>query len=159
LNDVLAEIRLDDFNALALEGIVEVGFLRDHRLALHSETGRRGPSDVGDDAVRLLGCFRPVDARAVGDKLRFEPFEVLRQVGDGVKPCRSRRIASGVRVAERRQGDHSAGAQLIGRSVERRPQPGIRESVFHAFREVSRGSHRLQGTTGGMEVAPISLER
>ena len=86
LDDVLAEVRLDDLEARLLERLVEGDLLPHHGLALGDGARPRLAADVDDAGPRRGGVRGPVHLPARGGDLRFEALEVEIEVREGVVP-------------------------------------------------------------------------
>ena len=86
LDDVLAEISLDDADSGRLQRVVQADLLRQHRLRLRRELGAGATADVGDVGGRVVGGAREVDAAAAGLERVPETVDVSVQVVDHPHP-------------------------------------------------------------------------
>jgi hypothetical protein len=82
----MAPVRLEEFDPVVGQEMVEVHLLGDHRLALDPARGPVVPEDPEDDLVSRVGGFGPVDCDAVFGALLFEAFEELGQLQEGPPP-------------------------------------------------------------------------
>ena len=77
LHDPLAEVRLHRNDAGVHQRIVESDLLGDHRLALDREFDSISSRDLQNDPSRFSRIRRPMDDRATGGGLVFEPDQVF----------------------------------------------------------------------------------
>ena len=82
LDDPLAEVRLDDFEVVLLQAVVEEGLLGRHGLGLDDLLAGVVLGDAGHDLVGLVAVLGPVHLDAVGLGLGLELGVELVQAGD-----------------------------------------------------------------------------
>ena len=80
LDNVLAEIRLDGFDAGALQCLVDGDLFAHHGLALGDALGTDTPADTDDDVAGVLRRARPVDFSTVGLHALLESFQIKVQI-------------------------------------------------------------------------------
>ena len=119
LDDVLAEVGLDDLDAGGFEGAVEVHLLGGHRLRLDDEAHAFGPGDADDRPADLFGPGGPVHGHAQRFELGLEPVEPAVEVGEHL-PADPGRLPA--QLDEGRVGaGHLAAQAQLGRHVAERP--------------------------------------
>ena len=84
LQDALAEVGLNDLDALSLKILVQVALLGEHALALHHLLDTMRREDVEDDGIILVGILGPMDGDAVAHGVPLELFQIVGQMGNGV---------------------------------------------------------------------------
>ena len=100
LDDVLAEVRLDNFDVRFLERLVEADLLPHHRLALGDGARARLAADAEDEGPRLGRVHRPVHLPARGGDLRLEALEVEVEVREGVVLDAAGRLAQFLKLGQ-----------------------------------------------------------
>ena len=100
LDDVLAEVGLDDLEVRFLEPLVERHLLPHHGLALGDGAGARLTADLDDAGPRLGRVRRPVHLPARAGDLRLEPLEVQIEVREGVLLDATRRLAQRLELGQ-----------------------------------------------------------
>ena len=143
LDDVLAEVGLDDLEVRFLECLVEGDLLPHHGLALGHGAGARPPTDV-DDAGSCLGRVRrPVHLPARGGDLRLEALEVEVEVREGVLLDASGRLAEGLELGQGVDRLSPVADEALAGAVEGEAQPLVGEGEAGPVRKAVRlGDHR-----------------
>jgi hypothetical protein len=84
LLDALAQIRLHHDDAALFQERAHVALVGQHRLRLDERSRPAGAQEIVDDLVVLGRILRPVDVRAVGDRIALELLQVIAEVGERV---------------------------------------------------------------------------
>ncbi|MNE02953.1 hypothetical protein D3C80_954380 [compost metagenome] len=82
LDDVLAHVRFQAFNALFSEDMVHLHLFADHRFALDHLPPLVSADDREDDAIGLVHRFRPVHCHTVAGQVLFQLLEQVGQLGE-----------------------------------------------------------------------------
>ena len=118
LDDELAEIRLDDFDAGLLQRRVEVDLFRRHRLRFDDKFTLGALGDVEDDSAGVLGRGRPVDVATEALHGGFELLQIAVEVGEGVFLETFCVVAQAVTVGESSIATAIAGQERAGQAHE-----------------------------------------
>ena len=84
LDDVFAEVGLDDAQSGLFKSVVEVDLLGCHGLGFDDEVGAVLEGDIFDDGLRVCGAPGPVDGAAVAGQVGLELLEVVGPVAEDV---------------------------------------------------------------------------
>ncbi len=84
LDDVLAHVALQRFDAGVGHGMVELDLLADHRFALDHQLRRVALRNADDDGAGLFGILGPMYLHTIGGQLALELFEQLGQTRQAV---------------------------------------------------------------------------
>lgn len=84
LHDPLAQVAIDDLNAVVFEKRVQMAFLGEHRLALDHPAGIVSLENVEHDLVVLVGVAGPMHHGAQTRGVGLELFEILGQPALGM---------------------------------------------------------------------------
>ena len=135
LDDVLAQVGLDDLEAGLLERLVEVDLLGRHRLGLDDRAHAASAAQVDDDAPRVLGVGRPVYLPARRDDLFFELLKVAIEVSERSRPRGARPVAHVVGVDQAVERSRALCCKTAGGTVERGLELHVVERRFGAIIE------------------------
>ena len=80
LDDVLAHVRFQAFNALFSEDVVHLHFFADHRFTLDHLPPLVSADDRQDDAIGFVHRFRPVHCHTVAGQVLFKLLEQIGQL-------------------------------------------------------------------------------
>ncbi len=100
LDDEFAEVGFDGLDASGGEGLIEFGFLGDHRLGFDDELRVRSPGDVDDELIGFFGVGGEVDVASGFFDIVGELFEVEIEVVEAVGLDVAGEGAEGVRGGE-----------------------------------------------------------
>ncbi len=132
LDDVFAEIGFQRLDAAFVQEMVEVHFLRHHRLALDDAGGVVALDDLQEDRVSVRRSFGPMHLNPVFGAFLFQPLQQFRQLAQ-------RSLADGVAARAQllekfRIGKQRAAAQPQG--VHGRPQIAAQLPVAQRLFEI-----------------------
>ncbi|MNN48934.1 hypothetical protein D3C81_1634350 [compost metagenome] len=139
LDDVLAHVRLDAFDAALGQVMVQLDFLAGHRLALDHAPGLPCCRDAVDDPVGVVGGLGPVDLHTGGGELVFQLHQQVRQVGERVLTHRFAQVAQALQLIGVGKLRQPFALQEVHRAAEALAQLGVVQRRARTRLEVLRG--------------------
>ena len=142
LDDVFAHVGFQRLDAGGFQRVIETDFLADHRLALDEARGLGARSDAEHDGIGLGRGLGPVHRHAIRRQARFELFQQLGQIGQGVAANCGAEIAQHVQFVGVAELGAALGLEEIHGAAKTAAQGDI----------IDRGAAALGEIPGGMKM-------
>ena len=138
LNNVLAEVGFNHFDAARFQVMVEVNFLGDHRLRLHDQLDAALASQIRYELTGFAGVARPDEFAAAGGNVALQFFEVIIEMVERMFLDVVGVLTQFLIIGKVGDGVPPGSGEPRGGGINRALQPLIGERAFEFF---VRGFH------------------
>jgi len=139
LQDVLAQVRLDDLDSGGLQRVVQRALFGHHGFRLDRLLHAMPPRDIEHDAIDLVGRFRPAHDRAARRRAALEFLQVQIEIGERALADRGGGVPYRLEVVELRDTLCAPADEIRLQLRERGLQVRVGELLARAGFEVNGG--------------------